>query len=587
MDPVEQVRHAANLVEIASQYTNLLRRGSKYVGLCPFHTEKTPSFTVDEDKQLYHCFGCGAGGDVFTFVMEKESLTFPEALRLLAERYKIVLPETSRRLSGEPKLEEQVYRINEEALTFFRRNLTRNGEGKKALEYLSRRGVTEDTIRELRIGYAEQAWDGLLNYFQRKKVSPSLLEKAGLVLRRRQGDGFYDRFRGRVIFPIFSLSGKVLAFGGRTLLDENPKYLNSPDTPVYTKGKVLYGLNFTKGNVREKGEMILVEGYTDFLALYQAGIGNAAASLGTSLTEEQAHRALQFAYQFINRLAPRVVVCYDSDQAGRKAAARAVILGFEQTLQVDVALLPQGQDPDSFIRKFGAEAFKAEIAKSRPGLRFLLDSRLPKGRPSSPEEKARAAREILQSISKIPDRIALSEYLKNIGEYLDIDEKTLRGMISGKSRKPGPAARTVRFLAAEERLLQIVFADSDIASTVFKEMEPDDFSGLKSEPLFRALSELFRNRKTPELNDIRRALDPAVFSALIAALQADSSPGNLAEARECLSSLRMYSLTWRLKHLKANVQDLKKRGEQDKIPPLLTQIMDLNKHLYELSQRPY
>ena len=578
MDPVEQVRQAANLVEIASQYTYLARRGRKHVGLCPFHSEKTPSFSVDEDKQLYHCFGCGAGGDVFTFIMEKESLSFPEALRFLADRYNIPLPDRRNRPANERRLEEQVYQINQETLDFFRRNLLKSEEGRNAGAYLERRGVGEDTIRRLRIGYAPNAWDGLLRHFQRRKISPALLEKAGLVLRRQRGDGFYDRFRGRVIFPIFSLSGKVVAFGGRTILDENPKYLNSPDTPVYTKGKILYGLNFTKGDIRDKGEMVLVEGYTDFLALFQAGITNVAASLGTSLTDNQATLGLRFA--------PRMTICYDSDTAGRKAAHRAVVLGFEKGLQVNVLLLPEGHDPDSFIRNKGEEEFRTLVSKSRPGFRFLIDVRRPSNQTLTPEEKARTAREVIQEIAKIPDAIIRSEYLKQTGEILDIEEKTLRSMTS-RGRISRGESRARAFLPAEERLLQIIFSDSGIAGTVFKEMSPNDYAGLKSEAVFRALSDFFRARKAPDLNVIKNNLDAATFGALISILQADSPSGKLQEARECLLTLREYALSSRLKILKSKIQDLRNKGEQQKIPAVLNEIMDIHRHLYELSQRSY
>lgn len=578
MDPVEQVRQTANLVEIASQYTNLTRRGRKHVGLCPFHTEKTPSFSVDEDKQLYHCFGCGAGGDIFTFVMEKESLNFPEALEYLAERYNIKLPDRKRRPPGELRLEEQVYQLNEETLRLYRRNLLKSEDGSGARHYLQQRGVSKETIQKLRIGFALNSWDGLLRHFQRKQVSPALLEKAGLVLRRQSGDGFYDRFRGRVIFPIFSLSGKTLAFGGRTILDENPKYLNSPDTPVYTKGKVLYGLNFTKGDIRDKGEMILVEGYTDFLALYQAGVSNVAASLGTSLTEDQSGLALRFA--------PRMAICYDSDAAGRKAAGRAVVLGFEKGLQANVVELPKGHDPDSFMRENGVEAFHSLVEGSRPGLRYLIGNRLPAREVLSPEDKARTAREVIQDIAKIPDAIIRSEYIRQTGEILDIEEETLRAMI-GRGRSGHGPARRLFFLPAEERLLQIVFEDSGIAATVFEEMESDDYQGLQSGPVFQALAEFFRARKSPDLNRIKNGLDAATFSALISILQADTPAGSLKEARECLFTLRQFSISCRVKNLKTKIQDMKMQGDPGDIPALLTEIMELNKHLYELSQRSY
>ncbi len=272
MEIIDQVRQASSIVEIASQYTTLQRRGRKCVGLCPFHTEKTPSFTVDEEKQLYHCFGCGVGGDVFSLVMEKENLTFPEALKNLAERYHVPLPAQQRVHPEVLKLEEKLFKTNELALGLFRKNLFGTEEGKKALDYLKKRGLSDETIQTLKIGYALNAWTALIEFFRSKDVPVTLLEKAGLALPGSRPGEYHDRFRGRVIFPIFSLTGQVVAFGGRTVIDAEPKYLNSPDTPLYSKGKLLYGLNFTKDAIREAGEVILVEGYTDFSSLYQAGI---------------------------------------------------------------------------------------------------------------------------------------------------------------------------------------------------------------------------------------------------------------------------------------------------------------------------
>ena len=238
MEINEQIRQVSSIVEIASQYTTLKRRGRKHVGLCPFHSEKTPSFTVDEEKQLFHCFGCGVGGDVFSLVMEKENLGFPEALKYLAEKYHVPLPQ--QRVNPQLlKLEEKLFNINEMALGFFRKNLFNTQEGAAALEYLKKRNLSEDTIQALKMGYAMNAWDSLLSFFQAKNVPPTLLEKAGLVLPGKKKDEYYDRFRGRVIFPIFSLTGKGVAFGGRTVIDADPKYLNSPDTPLYSKGKLL------------------------------------------------------------------------------------------------------------------------------------------------------------------------------------------------------------------------------------------------------------------------------------------------------------------------------------------------------------
>jgi len=338
MEIIDQVRQAANIVEIASQYTTLKARGRKHVGLCPFHSEKTPSFTVDSEKNLFHCFGCGVVGDVFSLVMEKENFTFPEALKFLADKYHIALPE-QRRISPQAlKLEEQIFKINETVLAFFKKNLLNTQEWKKALEYLKKRGIPDAVIQEFKLGYALNTWDSLTAFFETKGVAPSLLEKAGLVLPGKKAGEYYDRFRGRVIFPIFGLTGKIAGFGGRALFDQEPKYLNSPETPVYAKGQMLYGLNFSKDAIRTAGEAILVEGYTDFLSLYRSGFKNCVASLGTALTPRQVG--------LVQRFAPRIVVNYDGDAAGRTAALRAVPICFEKGVETRVLVLPDNLDPD-------------------------------------------------------------------------------------------------------------------------------------------------------------------------------------------------------------------------------------------------
>lgn len=576
MEIIDQVRQAANIVDIASLYTTLKKRGAKHVGLCPFHAEKNPSFTVDEDKQLFHCFGCGTGGDVFTMVMEKESLSFPEALRFLSDRYNIRLPE-KRRLSPQlVKLEEQLYKVCEEALAFFKKNLHTTQEGSRALDYLKRRSISSELIQDLKIGYAMNSWDSLIRSFGLKKVAPALLEKAGLVLRRQNREGYYDRFRARIIFPIFNLTGKVVAFGGRTVIDADPKYLNSPDTLVYTKGNLLYGLNFSKTTAREMGEIILVEGYTDLLAVYQAGIPNAAASLGTSLTEQQVVLAARFA--------PRLTICFDGDAAGRKAAERAVSLCFEKSIQSRVVPLPENTDPDSFIRSEGQEAFKNLINKSIPGLRFMIGTKLSQTQRDIPEEKSRAARDVLQEIQKIPDSVVRSEYLKQASEYLDIDETDLRTMIRRKAGNR-EAVQGDMFLPAEQRLLQILLNQPSLAGRVFSEMRTDDIQELKSAQVFLYLQDRSEQASSVILHELKQNIPPPLFSALSKILLESGQEATFEEALDCLYALRQVSLERQSKQLNREIARFEKQGQKDKALSLLNHKLDLARELALLSQR--
>jgi DNA primase len=566
MEIIDQVRQASSIVEIASQYTTLKRRGRKWVGLCPFHTEKTPSFTVDDEKQLYHCFGCGAGGDIYSLVMERENLTFPEALKHLAEKYHVPLPEQQRIRPEVLKLEEKLFKINDLALGFFTKNLYKTQEGAKALEYLKKRGLTDETIQTLKIGYALNSWTALLDFFQAKNVPVSLLEKSGLVLPGSRPGEYRDRFRGRVIFPIFSLTGRAVGFGGRTVIDAEPKYLNSPDTPLYSKGKLLYGLNFTKDAIRDAGTVILVEGYTDFSALYQAGIRNVVASLGTALTAWQVGQAMRFA--------SRMVVNYDGDSAGRAAAARAVPLGFEKGLNVEVLVLPEDKDPDAFIKKNGRDKYLALQKKAVSGLKFLIDA-LSKGVPMSvPEEKGRIVRAVVKEIEKVPDSTARSEYLRMASQELGISEDLIRSIV--ENRAPGKGQEEARlFCPAEKRLFQILMEDRSVAPYVFAECAEEIFQGLQSEPVFRYILDCFKNDKDWTIHELKDKVPPALMAPLSRALYEKQPGSSVEEAQECLESLRKLHLQNRLKELQQEIARLEKQGQKEEIVDLLYQRHDI------------
>lgn len=584
MEIVDQIRQTASIVEIASQYTTLRRRGNKHVGLCPFHSEKTPSFTVDDEKQLFHCFGCGAGGDIFTLVMERENLSFPEALKYLAEKYNIPLPKKREFSPQLQKLEEQLFKINENTLAFFKKNLFTTKEGEKALEYLKKRDISEEIIQKLKIGYALNSWDSLLSFFKEKKVTPKLLEKAGLVLYNQKKDSYYDRFRGRIIFPIFGLTGKVVAFGGRSILNADPKYLNSPDTPVYSKGKILYGLNFSKESIRDTGEVIIVEGYTDFVSLYQAGITNIAASLGTSLTSDQVSQTLRFA--------PKIIINYDGDSAGKLATSRGISLYFEKASEPEILILPENLDPDSYLRKYGTDKYITHLKKGGiPLIKFLIKLFAPENGIKTVEEKINIATKIIEIILINPNTIRGSEYLKQVSEYLALDEQVVRDSIRVKQPRKESAEKSegkVTFLLAEKRLLQILLEDKRIASYVFPEMKEEHFQGLKTEPIFAALTEYSKKGKEPDFNKLRQKIDPSLSSSLAKALLLEKEQAaTVEEAFECLNALKQFSLENRKKELKAEIISMEKKGDKEKLRSLLIQRQDIIIQLSSLSKRNY
>jgi len=559
MEVVEQVRQAASIVEVASQYTTLKRRGSKHVGLCPFHSEKTPSFTVDEDKQLYHCFGCNAGGDVFSLVMDKEQLSFPEALKYLADKYHVPLPKKPGYSPQAQRLEEQVLEIHERALAFFSRSLTGTPEGAKALAYLQKRGLSDETIRTFQLGYAPNAWDSLITHFKAWKTPPALLEKAGLALPGKKPGEFYDRFRGRAIFPIFTASGKPVAFGGRALFDQDPKYLNSPDTPIYTKGKLLYGLNLSKDALRETGEAVLVEGYTDYIALFQAGLTNVVASLGTALTLPQ--------LGLIERFAGKVVISYDGDAAGQQAAFRAVSLCFEKGLPSRVLVLPDGLDPDGAMRAHGPDRYRELMARAVPGFRFFVAA-LTRGKDMGvPEEKARVVKQIFQEISRVADPVMRGDYIKQTADLLAVDEQILRAMSIGGADSAKPEERGL-FSNAEQSLLQILINHRPIARYVFAEMQEEDIRGLPSEPVFKLVQEFHLAGKDWIYAEFRPRIEASLAAALDQALLKEEQAPTVEQALDCLYTLREMQLAREEKAVCAKIKACERSGDKDRLTSL-------------------
>ncbi len=416
---IDEIRSANDIVEVISSFVQLKRRGKNFLGLCPFHKEKTPSFTVSPDKQMYHCFGCGKGGNIYTFVMEMEKVTFIEAVRSLAERAGITIQmeETSPEQSSEA---ENLYQACRFAGLHFYKNLTESAEGKFALKYFHDRGFTDDTIRMFGLGYSLNSWDGLLVAAQLEGIPVDHLVKAGLVRSREDGSGHYDYFRGRAMFPIFSTSGRVIAFGARKLRDDDPvqgKYINSPETPVYSKSRVVFGLFQSKEAVRAENNSLMVEGYADAISLFQAGIQHVVASSGTALTSDQ--------LRLVKKYAKTLTLVYDADSAGSQATLRGVDLALEEGFDVKIVPLPKGEDPDSFVRKNGPKEFRQLLQNSVSFIEFKAAQFLNEGAFSTPEGKTAAVRSIVQSISKIGDELKRNFFVKEVADRYGIYESVL------------------------------------------------------------------------------------------------------------------------------------------------------------------
>jgi DNA primase len=420
-EKIAEIRNAADIVDVISGEVLLKKGGKNYLGLCPFHSEKTPSFTVSPDKQIFYCFGCGEGGNVFSFVMKQEGLTFPEAAKHLARRYGIVLPDSRMSPGQKRRLDEkeQVLAANRLAMDFFQQNLRVSLAGGKAREYLAKRSLTQTTIDGFHIGYAPQGWDNLLKHLLGQHLPSSVIEKSGLVVPRKNSGGFYDRFRDRIVFPIFDLNRQVIGFGGRVMDDALPKYLNSPETPVYNKSRSLYGLHLAKARCRETESVYIVEGYFDAIALHQHGFVNTVATLGTSLTAEHVRMLRGYIGQ-----KGKAVLVYDSDEAGIKAARRSIEVFDKEYVSAQILVLDSGYDPDNFIFEHGAEAFHAAATGALDIIPFLLETAV-KRNGLSVEGKVRVVSELQQPLTTVSDAVARSLYIRMVAERLEIDERAL------------------------------------------------------------------------------------------------------------------------------------------------------------------
>jgi DNA primase len=435
-EKISEIKNAADIVDIVSEAVLLKKAGKNHLGLCPFHSEKTPSFTVSPDKQIFYCFGCGSGGNVFSFLMKQEGLSFPEAARRLGKRYGIDIPD--RPLSSEQKKKigerESLFDINRRAMEFYHQTLKDSGAGQVARTYLEKRGISQKTIDDFKLGYARDGWDHLLNFFSKKHISPLLLEKSGLVLPKKNKSGYYDRFRNRIIFPIYDASMQVVGFGGRVLDDALPKYLNSPETPVYNKRRSLYGIQRAKEKCRSAGTAFIVEGYLDVLALHQHGVENSVATLGTALTSDH--------IRFLTRFAGRMILVYDSDDAGIRSAKRCVETFWkehvdfrrqdvfrEENADTHILVLPAGHDPDSFIFDQGPESFLKAAANAPGIITFLMNCAIDKHGLST-EGKVRIIKEMQEPLAAINDRVAQSLYIQQLAERIGIAENAVLERIS-------------------------------------------------------------------------------------------------------------------------------------------------------------
>jgi len=575
---LDEIQERADIAEVIGRSVVLKRAGRHFKALCPFHREKTPSFVVNTDKQIFHCFGCGTGGNVFSFLMQQDRMTFPEAVRHLAEQVGVRLPE--RAAKGQDDASQRLSALTEKVCRYFERMLSQP-QGKAARDYLTRRGVSDDTRQRFRLGWAPSGWTRLLTAATTKGVVREELEAAGLVVKGRAAH--YDRFRNRLMFPIMDVRGRVVGFGGRSLDGQEPKYLNSPETALYIKGRHLFGLAQAKEAIGKDKTAVLVEGYFDCIVLSQGGIAHVVSPLGTALTVDQV--------RLLKRYAERVLLAFDADAAGETATLRSIDLLIEAGVSVHVAQLPAGVDPDECLRTLGRAPFEQLLAQSMSLFEFLIRSALRRYPAGDTEQRVQAAQFVLPTLSKIPNAILRSEYLRLLAERLHLDEAAVteelakvqsRAHVSGSVQRLGqvPSPRHVQAVQGAERLLTALLLDEPARWTQMK--APIPFEAITDPALRRILAviaELVNRRGLAPPASIVSRLSEEGQGALVTELVhlAQSVSAKEDAFADCLRRVHDHARRRHLEELRVQLQSAQERGQDRDLHRLLSEYQQLVK----------
>ena len=429
-EKISEILNTSDIVDIVSESVLLKKSGRNFFGLCPFHSEKTPSFSVNPSKQIFYCFGCGAGGNALAFVMKYHGIGFPEAARMLARKHNITIETETLDPIRKQQIQsrESLFRLNKKVMSYFSGLLKEDSAGKTAAAYLEKRGTSPDIIKQFCLGYSSDRWDGVVSFLRREKVGRKTALDSGLILPRKQSSGFYDRFRNRVMFPIFDINMQVAGFGGRVMDDSMPKYMNSPETPVYSKSRILYGLHAAKQFCRQEGTVYIVEGYFDFLSLFQHGIRNCVASLGTALTPDHV--------RILKGYASKMILVFDSDAAGINAAKRSIKIFMQEGVDTRILVLPQGNDPDSFVMAHGRDGWDDVAKEAKTIMEFLLHQSM-NTHGLTVEGRVKILEDMKGPLAEITDSALRSLYVKELSETLNIDEKAVLEKVRNQVNQKG------------------------------------------------------------------------------------------------------------------------------------------------------
>lgn len=569
-EQIDAIRAKVNIINVISEYLPLRKRGRNHLGLCPFHSEKTPSFNVSEEKQLFHCFGCGEGGNVFDFLMKIENISFIETVVELAGKAGIAIEQPGG-IGGPTRGDkEKLYDVLLLAARFFRQEYE-GKNGQAARDYVAERGINAETARAFGLGLAPAAWEGLFQHLITRGASPQLIDQAGLSLPREDQSGYYDRFRNRLIFPILDLRGRVIAFSGRGLGDTEPKYLNSPDTPVYHKGETIFGLNLAKEAIKQQGFSILVEGNLDLLSVVQAGIPNVAAPLGTALTAAQG--------KLLGRFADTVVLAYDTDAAGEKATERSAELLLGSGFKIKVVILIGAKDPDEFIKQKGADAFRQAVESALPYLEFKIGRIVARHNLAEIEGRARGLREVAALLGQEKDSFVQQEYAKLAAGLLKMDTEALLAEVkrsgfyrSGKNdqrRVTGkPASRQAE---AEKKLIALSAQYPEALATLKKELTPELFRSAEA----RAVATVLFNLDPAEGNDLTSLIvdnlsDEAAKRFLTQVVLSSDLENRTEILSDCINVIKDENARERITGLKAELREAENARDNRRVAELLS-----------------
>ncbi|MFA5088595.1 MAG: DNA primase [Candidatus Omnitrophota bacterium] len=583
-DIIAQVLERCDIVQTVSTYIPLKKAGRNFKAQCPFHNEKTPSFIVNPDKQIFHCFGCGVGGNAVTFVMRLENLSFPEAIKKLADKLGVVIPRMDNRDPKMESLQDVLYGVNELAVDFFHQNLLsgKDKAAQQARDYLKGRDFSLEIVRKFKLGFAPDQWDSLLLSLRKKDVTVSLLEKAGLILAKEKKDGFYDRFRNRIVFPILDIKARCVGFGARTLQEGFAKYINSPETPIYTKGSHLYGFQLAKEAVAQKDSVVVVEGYMDFIMPFQAGVNNIVASLGTALTTEQ--------IRLLRRFTKNVVMLYDTDPAGESAMLRSLDMLIEEGMNVKVATLATGEDPDSFVRKFGVEKFSECIQSAKSLFDYKLNALLRVCGKDTVESRVKVATEMLPTINRFENTIIRSEYLRQLAAALSVSESALLvelkkiGTAAAKNAggRAASAAKSCneQVRTAEYNILKAMLENQELISSTKGEVFLSDFRDESIRKIIEKIYELYDQRSDLSPASLLNCFNDARILQIISGLLAgDDEPSDNIERmhRDCVKRLRSDRVRMQRQNLVRQIKEAEVSGNQETLERLTGEFNQLLK----------